>query len=69
MNRCEKCGFMHYRTEPCRASKPVEPTITPKPKRSVGRPKTITDMKAYKAKWARDYRARKALSSQPQKGE
>ena len=34
-------------------------------KRSVGRPKTITDMKAYKAKWAREYRARKASKSNP----
>lgn len=34
-------------------------------KRPVGRPRTITDMKAYKAKWARDYRARKASKSNP----
>lgn len=34
---------------------PVEQT-----KRSVGRPKIITDMKAYKAAKAREYRARKA---------
>jgi len=37
----------------------------PSSKRPVGRPKTITDMKAYKAKWAREYRARKASKSNP----
>ena len=33
--------------------------LDPKPKRPVGRPRTITDMKAYKAAKAREYRAKK----------
>ena len=33
--------------------------IVTKPKRPVGRPRTITDMKAYKAAKAREYRAKK----------
>lgn len=103
MNKCEKCGFLHYRTDPCRPSKgtstnikvagenrdlitrptprnagenPEVPAI-PKPeqvlqlhrpepasKRPVGRPKTITDMAAYKADKQRQYRARKKASAE-----
>jgi hypothetical protein len=61
MNKCEKCGFMHYRTDPCRAAKPivamdfgVEPPsvhIDPKPKRSGNRHKP-----GYFTEYMRDYR-------------
>ena len=29
MNKCENCGFLHYRTDPCRAAK--KPDITAGP--------------------------------------
>lgn len=25
MNRCDKCGYLHYRTDPCREPKNSEP--------------------------------------------
>lgn len=74
---CPKCNGLHFKTAPCTVRKPSHSEVikaakirsggaeSVSPKRPVGRPRTITDMKAYKAKWARDYRARKASKSNP----
>lgn len=75
--RCPKCGFMHYRTDPCPAKKlSIDASLHPSfmtddmafdatpiinaemQRRGRGRPKTITDMRAYKATKERERRAR-----------
>jgi len=54
-DKCDKCGFVHYRTDPCRAAKPVaiEPETIPKPKRSGNRHRP-----GYFTEYMRGYRAR-----------
>lgn len=55
--RCEKCGFMHYRTDPCRKPEPLSPAplqvqSAPKPKRSGNRHRP-----GYFTEYMRKYRA------------
>lgn len=51
---------MEERHEPDEGHEDAGSTPAPSPsKRPVGRPKTITDMKVYKAMKQREYRARK----------
>lgn len=62
---CPECGKMHYRTDPCPAKKsaPISEIVSPPvevyaAKRGRGRPRTITDMRAYKAQKERERRAK-----------
>lgn len=81
---CPKCKGLHFRNAPCivRATKSEQrggreaqaknreaQDPAQMPKRGPGRPKTITDMRAYKAMKAREYRARPKPTTKREKDE
>lgn len=69
MNKCDKCGFMHYRTDPCRAKESPKASLPPRadpPRSGVAPRKDVTatpsgakfDKVAYQRQYMRDRRAR-----------
>lgn len=73
MNKCEKCGFLHYRTDPCRVKKEPTPLResqrVPEASIATSAPRTNTDRNksrhrpGYFTEYMRGYRARKRLEA------